>query len=332
MENLISIIVPIYNVEKYLIKCLDSILSQTYSNLEIILVNDGSTDNCGKICDDYANIDSRIKVIHKQNGGLINAWKAGLTVIKGEYLGFVDSDDYIDKDMYELLMESMSKHNSDIAMCGVYNVYDNTLIKQNSPLEKDCYVGEDLDNIKSELLPTLESNGDIIKFFRWNKLFNTKQFITYLKYIDDKVTSLEDMTITFPYLLKCDCLSVVHKACYYYLQRESSMIHTTNVKENLKSIELAINVIKRECEDLNCKFDYRIDYFMANWILSMIEGRGNYSTIKSNCRYLREYSRTNDIPFDNKLMSKKNKIKAFMLKNKMYALLFLMLKINKIIG
>lgn len=100
---LISIIVPIYNVELYLEKCIESIINQTYKNLEIILVDDGSTDSCGKICDEYAKKDNRIKVIHKINGGLSDARNKGMEIAKGKYIGFVDGDDYVASDMYETL-------------------------------------------------------------------------------------------------------------------------------------------------------------------------------------------------------------------------------------
>lgn len=98
---MISIIVPVYNVEKYLERCIESIVNQTYKDIEIILVDDGSPDNCSVICDRYAEKDNRIKVIHKQNGGLINARKSGLEIAQGDYIGFVDSDDWIEPEMYE---------------------------------------------------------------------------------------------------------------------------------------------------------------------------------------------------------------------------------------
>ena len=107
-NGLISVIVPVYNVESYLEKCIDSIIHQTYKNLEIILVDDGSTDNSGKICDVYKEKDSRIKVIHKQNRGLSSARNCGLEIAKGEYIGFVDGDDYIAEDMYALLKDRKS--------------------------------------------------------------------------------------------------------------------------------------------------------------------------------------------------------------------------------
>lgn len=113
----ISIIVPIYNVEKYLVECIESIRGQTYSNLEIILVDDGSKDRCIEICDYYGRIDSRIKVIHKENGGLSSARNAGIKIMTGEFVGFVDSDDYIAKDMYECMHDALISTNSQIAIC-----------------------------------------------------------------------------------------------------------------------------------------------------------------------------------------------------------------------
>ena len=116
---LISVIIPVYNVEKYLKKCIDSVINQTYTNLEIILVSDTSPDNCEKICDDYAEKDSRIKVIHKEKNGLSAARNAGIDIASGKYIGFVDSDDYIALDMYELLYKNILKENADISACGL---------------------------------------------------------------------------------------------------------------------------------------------------------------------------------------------------------------------
>ena len=117
MENIVTVIVPVYNVENYLQQCIDSIIGQSYKYLEIILVDDGSTDGSGKICDEYANQDNRIKVIHKQNGGLVSARKAGLKEATGKYIAFVDSDDWIDTDMYE----SDDIYYDDLIGCSVYD-------------------------------------------------------------------------------------------------------------------------------------------------------------------------------------------------------------------
>ena len=122
IKPLISVIVPVYNAEKYLSKCLDSILAQTYTNLEIILVDDGSTDNSSKICEKYARKDNRIKVIHKQNGGVSSARNTALAIVTGEYIGFVDSDDYVDHDMYDYLLSLIILNKADISRCSIYEI------------------------------------------------------------------------------------------------------------------------------------------------------------------------------------------------------------------
>ena len=116
----ISVIVPVYKVEKYLDRCVESIVNQTYKNLEIILVDDGSPDNCPAICDAWANKDERIKVIHKENGGVSSARNRGIDAATGDYIGFVDSDDWIEPDMYELLADNAKKYDADISRCGYF--------------------------------------------------------------------------------------------------------------------------------------------------------------------------------------------------------------------
>lgn len=118
-EKLLSVIVPVYKVEPYLHRCVDSIRNQTYKNLQIILVDDGSPDNCGKICDEYAELDARIIVVHQKNRGLSGARNTGLRYAKGEYVAFVDSDDWIGSDMYRTLVGVMEAYNLDMARCGI---------------------------------------------------------------------------------------------------------------------------------------------------------------------------------------------------------------------
>ena len=138
MENqLISIIVPIYNVEKYLKQCIESIISQTYRNIEIILVDDGSPDNCGKICDEYSQKDKRIIVLHKENGGLSDARNKGIDIAKGDYLTFVDSDDFVNIDYIEKLYNSIKFNNTKLAQCGISKVDENNEIIEKLNYEKN---------------------------------------------------------------------------------------------------------------------------------------------------------------------------------------------------
>ena len=122
----ISVIIPVYKVEEYINRCIKSVVNQTYDNLEIILVDDGSPDNCPVICDKWAEKDSRIKVIHKNNGGLSDARNMGMKIASGELIGFIDSDDWISKEMYQLLYENMKENESDISACGVKMVWEDT--------------------------------------------------------------------------------------------------------------------------------------------------------------------------------------------------------------
>lgn len=169
---MISIIVPIYKVEKYINKCVDSILHQTYDELEIILVDDGSPDNCPAICDEYAKKDSRIQVIHKQNGGLINARKSGLEIAKGEYIGFVDGDDWIEPEMYELFAQQIKKYSPDMVISDFY--YDSGTKPANSEqlFEREYYDKYALEN---EIYPHMLFSGTYYKFginpCCWSKVY-----------------------------------------------------------------------------------------------------------------------------------------------------------------
>ena len=125
MEDLVSVIVPVYNVEKYLNKCIDSIISQTYKNLEIILVDDGSPDNSGAICDEYAKKDTRIRVIHKENGGVSSARNVGIEISNGNWISFIDSDDWIEEDYFEIMLNEAKKENADIVFCGYNRIWKN---------------------------------------------------------------------------------------------------------------------------------------------------------------------------------------------------------------
>jgi glycosyltransferase involved in cell wall biosynthesis len=165
-QPLISVIVPIYNVEIYLEKCLNSIINQTYKNLEIILVDDGSPDNCGKICDEHAKKDKRIKVIHKPNGGLSDARNAGLDMAKGEYIAFVDSDDYIAEEMCEELLDIALKQNADIAACAQYILENKGVRVSGADVADDLSI----DEIRYLILMDRYSNC------AWDKLYKADLF------------------------------------------------------------------------------------------------------------------------------------------------------------
>ena len=228
MNDLISIIVPIYGVEDYLRRCVDSLVGQTYSNLEILLVDDGSPDNCGKICDEYANIDSRIKVIHKPNGGLSDARNAGIDVAKGEYFLFVDSDDYINSNMVSVLYESIIKNSADVAVCRYKSVMDDEAIDINAVEDySDSFVLTD-DEFLSNPIYNGEKRTEFI--VAWNKLYARKLFEN-VRYPKGKVH--EDEFTTYKLLYASKKTVYVPHVLYYYVQRGDSIMSAGIAKKRL---------------------------------------------------------------------------------------------------
>lgn len=207
----ISIIVPVYNVEKYLNKCVDSILKQTFGDFELILVDDGSPDNSGAICDQYAEEDSRVKVIHKENGGLSDARNAGIEIAKGNYIGFVDSDDYIDKNMYKQLYDSLTKNDVDLSICGIFDVYEGKESLKKS--ERELLLNRD------EAMVMI-FHGNEISVHAYNKLYK-KEIFKYIRYPVGRYH--EDSYIIVDILDKCEKVAINTKQMYHYLHREESI-------------------------------------------------------------------------------------------------------------
>lgn len=243
----ISVIVPVYNVEDLLPRCIESIMAQTKENIEIILVDDGATDRSGAICDEYAKKDARIQVVHKQNGGLTSAWKAGVQVASGAYLGFVDSDDWIDADMYERLWESAMKYDSDIVVCGlVFDYEDPSIPKRNeiSGFEKEYYDRRGLE----ELFPTLINDG---RFFgrmlqpaRVTKLYRKELVDKNRILCKEEVSVGEDMQLTLPALMDAKSISVVKDFYpYHYWFNQKSMTGKYDPKY-LDKIKIMTNRMK----------------------------------------------------------------------------------------
>lgn len=234
--DLISVIVPVYNVENYLGKCLDSIINQTYKNIEIIVVDDGSTDSSGRLCDEYAERDVRIKVIHKDNGGLSDARNAGLDICKGDYIGFIDSDDTIDTDMYETLYNNICKYNADVSMCKNKNIDEtgpHLYIK-----DKGVKVYDDKLSILQELLLGKGLSVSVcVKLFR-RKIFSDIRF-EYGKFY-------EDVWAFWPIYEKTQRLVVDYIAKYNYFLRDGSICHQNKYSEKLLQRDEAYDVMRQK--------------------------------------------------------------------------------------
>lgn len=207
MDNLISIIVPVYNVEKYLRRCVDSILAQTYQNIEVLLIDDGSPDDSGKICDEYAQKDSRVRVFHKENAGVSSARNLGLKEAKGDYVGFVDADDYIDNKMYEVLLNNLIKEQADISVCSYYQEDNQGVFQKHWP--KDDYLvmnGE-------EQIKNLISNN-YYTCSCWDRLFK-RELIGDITF-DESISFYEDYLFLYEVTKKSKNTVFDSKPLYYY--------------------------------------------------------------------------------------------------------------------
>lgn len=248
----ISVIVPVYNVEALLPRCLDSILAQTKKELEIILVDDGSTDGCGRICEEYAARDERITVIHKENGGLTSAWKAGAAAASGRYLGFVDSDDWIDADMYEKMWASAQKYASDIVVCGlVFDYEDLSLQKRTeiSAFEKEIYDREALEALFPQMINDGHFFGRLLQPARVTKLYRRELVVKNMQLCHEDVSVGEDMQLTMSVLLDAQRLSVVKDFYpYHYWFNQNSMTgkHDAHYLEKIKTMEARLCAISAE--------------------------------------------------------------------------------------
>lgn len=277
-KDLISIIVPVYNMEQYLERCMNSIWQQTYTNLEIILVDDGSTDHSPQMCDEYAGKDSRIKVVHKQNGGLSDARNAGLAVASGAYIGYVDSDDWIEPDMYEKMYQACVENQAQVAVCRYAQVY------------KDHTVQAGNGNVtvfdKEELLRIYIGDSDdyIIYNSVWSKLF-TREIVEGVQF--PKGRNSEDIMYTTKAFCKADRGVYIDKCLYnYVLDRDGSIM---NVKrgERMFQDELPFwrehiayirEQVSEEMGDYAAYYYYRrLLFYFIDWKNQPKQIRGDYA-------------------------------------------------------
>ena len=237
----VSIIVPVYKVEKYLDKCVESLVNQTYKNIEIILVDDGSPDNCPAICDEWVSKDSRIKVVHKENGGISNARNAGMKVATGDYFGFVDSDDVVSIEMYKTLVELLEKNDADMSICQYCEFKDNT--EPMYTLDNDHHIY----NNPNDVLKRLFCKKDVANAV-WNKLYKRELF-------DDLefpvgVIIAEDMYLTYKLILKSNKIVISNSKLYgYRVNRKSSLMSTFSI-DKIKSLIIVSNSRYNDLKDI----------------------------------------------------------------------------------
>ncbi len=268
----LSVIVPIYNMEGYLGNCIDSILAQTYKSLELILVDDGSIDGSSKICDSYASY-SNVSIIHKLNGGLISARKAGVTSATGEYIGFVDADDWVEPDMYEHLMDEVNLHSADLVSCGYYleevasrrtvQGTEKKRVIKNSATQKDFFkmvLAKGFDWSSSRSIPPSVCN----------KVFKKSILDKAYSRIDDRIIWDEDTITVLSAVLESECIVLIPDILYHYRQNMESMSHKVN-RSVLQNYVYIFDELERLSSVHNGILDDQIPYFSLTAMRTALE-------------------------------------------------------------
>lgn len=236
-EGLVSVIIPVYKVEQYLDKCVKSIVQQTYTNLEIILVDDGSPDNCPQICDVWAEKDNRIRVIHKKNGGLSDARNAGLDICTGTYIVFVDSDDYVHPEYVSYLHDLIMQHHVDLAICGFFHENENGKRIYGTEETGQIYIMDQCRALKEMCDCALFSNA------AWGKIF-LREYFADIRFPVGHV--YEDLAIMYKLFLKAEKIVFGQRALYYYVHHENSI---TKSSFSWKQVD-AVTYAEEMCEEI----------------------------------------------------------------------------------
>ena len=245
-----SIIVPIYKVEKFLPQCIESILAQTHRDFELILVDDGSPDRCPQICDEYAKKDGRVKVIHKKNGGLVSARKAGLKAAQGEYICFVDGDDFISNDMLATYERELGKQKVDVICTGYSSYYGEHKI--NPVLQQGGNRVYNKSELQAELYPKMLSKTPFFSFYIFPpmcaKCFQRSIGEAVYQNVPDEISLGEDAAVTYPLLIAAESVSILNYTGYMYRQNPDSITHTydKNLYQKIRSLIVHLKTVEQE--------------------------------------------------------------------------------------
>ncbi len=259
---MISVIVPVYNVKDYVIKCLESLKNQTLKDIEVIVVDDGSTDGSREIVDSFCKDLDHFHVFHKENGGLMSAWTYGVRQSIGDYIGFVDSDDFVSQNMYEVMYNTALEHDADIVMCN-YQVIENGKAvdgKSSSPLKEGLYVGDEMRIIRRYSLPT---PGEFnISMARWNKIFRREMFLENMKYCECLSKTFEDRYIVPACLFSANSFYYIPQKMNFYVIRKGSNSGMYK-KQLLEDIQRMYRIQGQMLEDKGLMEEYKELYEKA---------------------------------------------------------------------
>ena len=332
---LFSIIVPIYNVEKYLRECLESIKVQTFHDYEVIMINDGSTDNCSKICDEYTRLDKRFKVIHRKNGGLVSARKVGAENVSGDYVLNIDSDDYVDKDLLEKLHNQVEMYNPDVIAFSykivdekgefqsvINNSIEPKLYKDNIELIKQSYMYDK--NIYGH-------NGGSLIFSIWTKLVKRDIYKECQALVDNRISKGEDTILNLLIVDKAKSMLVSKVDGYNYRLQPTSMTHVFNEKdiENQKVLVESLNKIKIDKPSFTIQIEMYIFYSTYMMLQKLVNKNTNYRQYKEYINKIldaRIYENLHSDFSNNARLAEK--IKAFLIKNNIWPVIYAYFKFS----
>lgn len=340
-QPLVSIIVPVYNVEKYLRQCVESICSQSYKNIEVILVDDGSNDESPRICDEYMKKDKRIHVIHKRKEGVLSARDDGIKKATGEYVQFVDSDDWLAPDITEKMVEAITEYQSECVICGHYMAGE-TLYPEKQMMKAGYYEGADyVECILSKIFQMKEDFCFGIDPSVWAKLFIRVKVMKYILEAPKSITFGEDAAVTYPYLLNaCKSVYIIGEHLYYYRQNPDSMTKLYSKVQTKNTIELLKYLRAVGDKNIEVDFNQQLDYYtlvVALWVFSN-EKKGGWKYFLRRYRKLQEFIRETDLKkcikrTDLSLLNRKNRMELLLILHGggavLFAILILRFKVKK---
>lgn len=308
MEVELSIIVPVYNVEQYVVQCIESLKAQKVENFEVIIVNDGTKDSSIALCEDCIVGDERFRIVHKENGGLMSAWKEGLRHARGQYVGFVDSDDWVDADMFQVLLAQIKKYQADVVCSGYVQEYPDkhvTVTRDRLCIYEGKQVRETLISdyccsyFRSDPKPTI---------CRWDKIYKKDLMLKNLNFFDQRVSLAEDFNTNIAVFLDAQKVVLLPNFTpYHYRFNEKSIVNTINPKAfyNVKALEEICDTICRE-KNADCQY---IDSFIGNVIYEEVKricgseiGQNEHKELTDNLemcnasRYIYAYKKVRNNP------------------------------------
>lgn len=339
MDKLVSIIVPVYNVEKYLNECIKSIINQTYTNLEIILVDDGSKDNSGQLCEKWKSTDQRIQVIHKKNAGLGFARNSGLDIATGDYVMYIDSDDYISKDMVQKLLDIAEITESDTVFCGLVRVLaDGRMIPMPAYYDNKSFKGNEIiDDVLLEMIGSKpECSNDANLFMSvWHAIYSRKIIEKYsIRFPSERIVMCEDIMYHIDYLRRASCVTYIKDPLYYYRVNPKSLSQVYDESRFKRQKELSIEIKSSlskfvNVEKIDLHENRRFLGGVRSQILAIAGSKENDKVKKYKAIVEDDYVRTvlKDYPYNKNPL--KHRIFNILIKNQcVYGLLILASTIN----